>query len=279
MSNLDDEYWGRGNYEMSEGSVGNMDWVRFPKHGNEPGALTDLRKSLGEKMLAGLNTFDNNSWTNAQNIANQVQGIQTNLLGQIPNAITNNQNLVNEITDIARNGNIPTNISNALNSSVNQELQKGMGSMLNNLASRGVLNSSVTTAGINQLSQAAADSYNRNYLTAYQTVLSGLGQGLQGAQVNTASLLSALGTAGNTANQAYENIGSQLSIPNTFWKDWQNFYQSDDPYDTIAIQKAQKTRGCITGDTLVTLAEGKQIPVAELKDSDEIKHGTSMKVS
>ena len=243
--------------------------TRIPNRDPEPEELTALRTNLYSKIAPGLESFDTNSWQNAQNITNQVQGLQSNLLGQIPNALTKNQNLVDEITDIARTGNIPTGISNRLNASVNQSLQSSMGSMLNNLANRGVINSSVTTAGTNQLSQAAADAFNRNYLQAYQSVLSGLGQGLQGSQANTASLLSALGTVGSVPSQVYDAIGSQLQTPYTFWKDWQNFYQNDDPYTTIVTEKPSWK--CITGDTLITLADGKQIPVSELKDSDEIQ--------
>ena len=236
MSNLDDEYWGRTNYEMSSGRLNNGTWGMFPNRGTEPQGLTDLRKTLGTNIMSGLQDFDPNSWKTAQNLANQARGVQSNLLGQLGGdngLLAQNRNLVNEITDIARNGTIPTNISNTLNASVNQGLQNSMGTMLNNLASRGVLNSSVTTAGTNQLAQAAADSYNRNYLTAYQTVLNGLGQGLQGSQGNLTSLLSTLGTVGSIPSQAYNNVGAQLQSPYTFWKDWQNFYQTDEPYDTI----------------------------------------------
>ena len=271
MSNLDDEYWGRTNYEMSSGRLNNGTWGMFPNRGTEPQGLTDLRKTLGTNIMSGLQDFDPNSWKTAQNLANQARGVQSDLLGQLGGdngLLAQNRNLVNEITDIARNGTIPTNISNTLNASVNQGLQNSMGTMLNNLASRGVLNSSVTTAGTNQLAQAAADSYNRNYLTAYQTVLNGLGQGLQGSQGNLTSLLSTLGTVGSIPSQAYNNVGAQLQSPYTFWKDWQNFYQTDEPYDTIVTQKSNS---CITGDTLVTLENGQQIPVGELKDGDKIR--------
>ena len=274
MSNLDDEYWGRTNYQQSSGSDSNGSWIRFPKKGTEPQGLTDLRKLLGTNIMAGLQTFDTNSWNTAQGLTNQAQGLQSNLLGQLSgdnNPFTQNRNLVNEIADIARTGNIPSTLSNAMNASVNQNLQSSMGTMLNNLGKRGVLNSSVTNAGMNQLSQAAADAYNRNYMTAYQTVLSGLGQSLQGGQNNLTSLLSALGTIGNVPKQAYENVGAQLQTPYTWYKDWQTFYQNDDPYETVYSPNAPESDNCITGDTLVTLEDGREIPVAELKDDDKIR--------
>ena len=55
----------------------------------------------------------------------------------------------------------------------------------------------------------------------------------------------------------------------TLWEKAQNFYQNDDPYTTIYEQDSDFR--CITGDTIVTLEDGKQIPVAELKDDDKIR--------
>lgn len=247
---------------------GGTSTTQIPNRPPEHKELTNLREQLYSKISPGLEAFDTNSWNTAQNTTNQALQQQSSLLGQIPNSLTQNNNLVNEIANIARTGNIPSGVVNALNASVNQGLQSSMGTMLNNLGKRGVLNSSVTNAGMNQLSQAAADAYNRNYMTAYQAVLSGLGQSLQGGQNNTASLLSALGAVGNAPQQTYNALGAQLQIPMTLWEKAQNFYQNDDPYTTIV---EQDSGSCITGDTLITLEDGKEIPVAELKDNDKIR--------
>ena len=51
-----------------------------------------------------------------------------------------------------------------------------------------------------------------------------------------------------------------------FWKDWQNSYDGTQQYDTVVEQGSS----CITGDTLVTLENGEEIPVSELKDDDKI---------
>ena len=148
--------------------VGDDRLIDVPKRDPEPEFLTKLRSLVGDKIVSGLTNFDPNSWNTAQQVANNALNTQNNLLEQLPNALSRTNNLVDEISNIARTGNIPSSITNALNASVNQGLQSSMGSMLNNLAQRGVLNSSVTTAGTNQLSQAAADAYNKNYMTAYQ---------------------------------------------------------------------------------------------------------------
>lgn len=184
--------------------------TNIPNRGPEPEELTNLRKQLYSKITPGLQAFDTNNWQNAQNTTNQALQQQSTLLGQIPNALTQNNNLVNEIADIARTGNIPSGVVDRINTKVNRDLQSSMGTMLNNLGKRGVLNSSITSSGINQLSQNAAEAFNNNYMTAYQSVLSGLGQGLQGSQNNTALLLSALGAVGKVPSQTYEALGAGL---------------------------------------------------------------------
>ncbi len=274
MNNLDDEYWGRTNYEISSGRAGGGSYVQIPNKPNEPQGLTDLRKALGNNIMAGLKIFDPNSWKTAQNLAKQAQEAQGSLLEQLGGdngLITQNRNLVSELANIARTGNIPSGVVDRINTKVNRDLQSSMGTMLNNLGKRGVLNSSITSSGINQLSQNAAEAFNNNYMTAYQTVLSGLGQSLQGSQNNLTSLLSALGTVGNVPSQAFEGVGAQLQTPYTWNKDWQTFYQNSNPYDTVYTPDAQDSGSCITGDTLVTLEDGQEIPVAELKDDDKIR--------
>ena len=209
---------------------------QYRKRDPEPQELQDLRLGLYEKIAPGLQSFSTDSWKNAQDTTNQALQQQSSLLGQIPNALTQNNNLVNEIADIARTGNIPSGVVDRINTKVNRDLQSSMGTMLNSLGKRGVLNSSITSSGINQLSQYAADAFNNNYMTAYQAVLGGLGQGLQGAQNNTASLLSALGAVGQVPSQTYEALGAGLSIPMNLWKNWQSSYDNREDYDTVIRQ-------------------------------------------
>ena len=206
---------------------------RIQKRDPEPQELKDLRLGLYGKIAPGIETFDTDTWQKAQNLSNQALDQQSRLLQQIPNTVNQTNTLADEIASVARTGNIPTALTNAMNASVNQGLQSSMGTMLNNLGNRGVLNSSVTTAGTNQLSQAAADAFNKNYLTAYQAVLSGLGQGLQGTQSSTASLLSTLGAVGNIPGQTYESLGAQLTPAFNLWKNWQSSYDNREDYDTI----------------------------------------------
>lgn len=264
------------NRNVNSERIGQGTLISVPRRDPEPNALTNLRNNLSSIFGNSIQNFDANQWNEAKDLSKYVLEQQKSLIGQLTGdngQLTRNNALTDEIANIARTGNIPSTLTDRMNASVNQGLQSSMGNMLNSLANRGVLNSSVTTAGTNQLSQAAADAYNRNYQDAYRSVLSGLGSALQGSQNNTASTLSALGAISQIPSQAYENIGSQLTPAYNFWKDWQNFYQSDDPYETIYAQDPAKADngGCLTGDTLVTLEDGREIPISDLKDNDKLK--------
>lgn len=183
--------------------------TQIKKRDPEPSELKNLRMGLFNKIYPGLESFDTETWKRAQELANKALTTQDNLLSQLPNSLEQSNNAVQEILNTARTGNIPSGVMERLNATVNRVLQSGMGNMLNSLANRGVLTSSVTNAGTNQLLQAAADAFNRNYLSAYQAVLGGLCQWLQASQNNTASLLSGLQGAGNVPSQVDEGIGAQ----------------------------------------------------------------------
>ena len=251
---------------------GGSSTTRIPKRDPEPSELTNLRNALYSKILPTVENYDANAWTKAQQTANKALDMQQNLLQQATNATNNlqsslnqnqnqiqqsingNQNLLNEMLGVVRSGNVPSTLTNNLNASVNKELQGSMGNMLNSLANRGVVNSSITQKGINNLSQQAADAFNRNYLSAFNSVLSGYGQGLQAAQGNTAMMLEANNAQNSLASQipamllqvanqygsiptqAYQGAGAALSPAYNMWQTWQQSYDNSDPYDTIVKQ-------------------------------------------
>lgn len=206
------------------------------KRDPEPDELVNLRRGLYDKIYPGLESFSPDAFKQASDIANQALKQQSSLLGQIPNTINQNNSILDEMLGVTRTGNIPSVLTNNMNAAVNKELQSSMENMLNNLSNRGVLNSSVTTKGTNSLAQAAADAFNRNYMNAYQTVLGGYGQALQGAQGNANAVLAGLNALGNIPNQAYEGAYAGLMPGFNMWKAWQNSYDSREDYDTIVKQ-------------------------------------------
>ena len=208
----------------------------IPKRGPEPEGLTNLRNTLYEKIYPGLESFNSNSFGQAQNLINQSQQQQQNLLSQVPTNINRSNDILNKIVNVTETGEIPTGLANNLNSIVNKGLQNSMGNMLNSLGSRGVLNSSITGQGISRLGEQAADAYNKNYLTAFNTVLNGYNSALTGAQNNTGQLLQTINALGTLPSQSYEGAYAGIMPAYNMWRAWQNSYDNREDYDTIVKQ-------------------------------------------
>ncbi len=202
----------------------------------EPEYLKNIRSKLINAVMPGIESFSPNNWTNAQNTANQALSQQSALMSQLPGALNKSSGIADELAQIARTGNIPSSVANNLNASVNQNLKTGMGTMLNNLASRGVVNSSITGQGINNLSQNAADAYNRNYLQAYNSTINGLGAAMQGQQANTGALMQGIAGLGAIPSQAFEAAGAGITPAFNLWRALQNSYDTRTDYDTVVQQ-------------------------------------------
>lgn len=241
---------------------------KVAKRNPEPEYLTNIRTNLYDKILPGLESFSADDWNTARNTATQALQQQSQLLSKIPETLTQNANIANEIATLARTGNLPSGLAENLNASVNQELQGGIGTMLNNLASRGVVNSSIMSQGVNNLSQQAADAYTKNYMAAYQAALGGMGAALQGQQNNLSGLTTGVYALGKIPEQSYEGAAAQLMPAYNMWKAMQSSYDNREDYDTIV---QQDSGSCITGDTRVRLSDGREIPVSELKECDKIQ--------
>ena len=210
--------------------------TQYRKRDPEPAYLTNIRSKLYDKVMPGLETFDANDWNTARQTANNALAQQSQLLSQIPSTLNQNNSIASEIASIARTGNIPSTLTNNMNASVNNALQSGMGTMLNSLANRGVVNSSITGQAMNNLSQQAADAYNKNYLSAYNAVLGGLGSAMQAQQNNSGTLLSAVNALGNIPSQAYGAAGAAITPAFNLWKAMQSSYDNREDYDTVVQQ-------------------------------------------
>ena len=249
-------------------SSGGYSEHQVPTRGPEPEELKNIRTQLYDKIMPGLQNFNADDWNTARNTANQALQQQSQLLSKIPEILTQNANIANEIATIARTGNLPSGLAQNLNASVNQELKSGMGTMLNNLASRGVVNSSIMSQGVDNLSQQAADAYTKNYMTAYQAALGGMGSALQGQQNNLSGLTTGVYALGKIPEQSYEGAAAQIMPAYNMWKAMQNSYDNRQDFDTVVTQDSGF---CITGDTKVKLSDGKEIPVSELEEDDNIQ--------
>ena len=223
---------------------------QIQKRNPEPEELTNLRNKLYQAVLPGVEAYDPSSWKqaaersqNAQKQQDALIGQQSSLLSGLPGALDKSSGILDEMLGVVRSGAVPTALTDAANASVNKGLKSGMGSMLNSLAGRGVVNSSIASKGINGLAQNAADAMNTNYLNAFNSVLSGYGTALSGAQGNANTLVNgagalgnAIGTLGNIPSQAYENTTAQIMPAFNLWKAWQNSYDNREDYDTVVKQ-------------------------------------------
>lgn len=257
------------NFDLQFFGGGSTSWEKVQKRDPIPENLLKLRDTLYDKIMPGVESFDSNSWNKAQDITNNSIGQMDNMMQLIPKTFDKSSGILDNMTNLLQTGEVPSGITDKLNAGVNKSLQSSMGTMLNGLANRGVVNSSITSQGVNNLSQAAADAYNRNYLNTFNSVLSGYGNALSGAHNSTASLLNSINTIGKIPSMAYEGAAAPLMPGYNFFKDWYQRRNSEpEEYDMVG---SQKSSGCITGDTLITLADGQEIPVSELGDDGEIK--------
>lgn len=105
----------------------------------------------------------------------------------------------NAIRDRLIQGYLPeqylTNMENAIRSTLNRT----MGSNLNSMANRGVINSSVNTRAMNDISRNASDSVAKEYQSNISLIDSLLG-------TKASNALSLLGQQANLANQEYANL-------------------------------------------------------------------------
>lgn len=210
---------------------------QIQKRAPQPEELTTLAKGLYDKIYPSLQTFNAGNISKAQDLSNNAIQQQSNMLSQVPSSINRSNDILNKMLNVTETGEIPLGLANNMNSIVNKELNDSMGNMLNGLSNRGVLNSSITGQGISRLGQQAADAYNKNYLTAYNSVLSGYGQALQGAKNNTSQLSGLINSLGSIPSTAHDNAYAGLMPAFNFWKTWQALENSKpEEYDTVVQQ-------------------------------------------
>jgi hypothetical protein len=135
--------------------------------------------------------------------------------------------------NILTTGNLPAPLIENMQGSINRGLQSGMGSMLGSLGTRGVLNSSITGSGINNLSQNAANAMQSGYLDTFNSVINGY-KGSSESLLGTAQGLS------NVGSQAWTNAGAMLMPAYNMWKDAQSSYDNREDFDTVVTQKKGK---------------------------------------
>ena len=173
-------------------------------------SANNTNASLGKLMQNYKNAANYANSINA-NVSNDVSrntNTANQTLGGLARQYANVANQTNGTLGSLQNGNLPTGYQNAMQNSIQSAVTNTMGKTLNSLGNRGVLNSSVTSAAMNDISKNAADSVAQQYQNNIQTV-----GGLANRQMaNTLNANSAnAGIYGNLINSATQPITTAAS--------------------------------------------------------------------
>ena len=115
-----------------------------------------------------------------------------------------------------QNGTIPTEYQTAMENAIASALTRTIGSNVNNLAQRGVINSSVTNSALNDIEKNAADSVAQNYLNNINT-LQNLAQNRWQNAITTDNENAAM------TNQMYSNTQTDIDrLTNLAQQQYQN---------------------------------------------------------
>lgn len=125
------------------------------------------------------------------------------------------------LQNLTETGNLPSGMTDAMNGYISREMNRSLGSAMNQNAGRGVLNSSVTNRAINDISTATADAYAKNFMDAYNAVSGNYNTMMNNSQA--------------AQGQMYDNLASQYGPLMEFYN---TVRQSEDleDYDTVVEQ-------------------------------------------
>lgn len=125
------------------------------------------------------------------------------------------------LQNLTETGNLPSGMTDAMNGYISREMNRSLGSAMNQNAGRGVLNSSVTNRAINDISTSTADAFAKNYMDAYNATSGNYGTLMSNTQA--------------AQGQMYDNLASQYTPLMEFYN---TVRQSEDleDYDTVVEQ-------------------------------------------
>lgn len=170
---------------------------------NAIGALQNLVTTAGAKNLTDNTRYANQLAASVDTMNNGA----SQLANEYNGALLNNQNAMDSIT----NGQLPTGYADARRQALNNDLQATVGNAVSGLASRGIVNSSITDNALNDISKNASNTLAAQYSNdlnqaaalnsqAFNNSLSGIG--------------AKMGLWGNTYNNQQNGIVNQANLLN-----------------------------------------------------------------
>ncbi len=116
------------------------------------------------------------------------------------NQITNAQNTLGQLA----NGELPQAYTDNMTQAVQSGVQNSVGSLLNNMGNKGIINSSVTNQGLNDISQNVANTMANNYTNNIQTLGSLANDQISAAGQNITTAAAAQDAAINIPKQMWQ---------------------------------------------------------------------------
>ncbi len=219
---------------------GNSRTETVRKRDPEPQELIDLRNRIDD-MLAPLTggtksdgwdeTDFGKGYNSTKDRVESSLSLYDSIMGQIKGLF---QDGGDEMSDSYKNITLTGEVPQALLDNMNKSIQKGMneslGTQLNALAGSGTVNSSAFTNAAKTVSREGSDALYKNYLTAYDSVLSNLDKGIN---TRNANLTDKANLALDAPTKLWTGLQTQFSPAYNFWKDWQTLYYGHDDYDTV----------------------------------------------
>lgn len=187
------------------------------------------------------------------------------------------------------NGILPDSYTQNMTNAIQSGVQNTMGSTLNSLASRGVLNSSVTNSAMNDISKNVSDTMAQQYTNNI-----GLLGDIYGNQLNSAGAQMANAAAGQEAAQqpamqawnmslglGNQSTGALSAIAGKMGTTTQRASGGGNGWlsGTLGLATGLASGGafgsggifCFTGDTMVRMADGTEKAIKELSVDDKVK--------
>lgn len=170
---------------------------------NAIGALQNQISTAGAKNLTDNTRYANQLAASVDTMNNGA----SQLANEYNGALLQNQNAMDSIT----NGQLPTGYADARRQALNNDLQATVGNAVSSLASRGIVNSSITDNALNDISKNAANTLASQYSND-------LGQAAalntQALNNNLSGIGAKMGLWGNTYNNNQNGIINQANLMN-----------------------------------------------------------------
>jgi hypothetical protein len=222
------------------------------------------------------------SMDTAQNLQNRGYGALGNTVNLDFNGMLGNYNNamsgINQGYQNMANGLLPTQFSTARQNALNTDLNSTIGSAVNNLASRGVINSSVANSAFDGITRNASDTLARNYtsdLGTYGNIMNN-----QQSSMGNALNSNVLGQqASFYPAQQFLNMGSEAAQPlqnlfNTMYSGRMGTAgttttETPGTLDTMSTVASIAMMACFAAGTTISTPKGVMF-IEEIKTGDEV---------